>query len=289
MFTTVEQNGGGASRTSLRPLTRPLTPGGLTARRLLKRFLYSQMAMRQALMIAVGREQPLVPFTVEAEPPSIYWVFRLRADVLDGLAGRLGLPPGCALAPIACLAGEAPAHLLTLNVYRVSGLANGIRAEWSVYVDVGDGVPRYLVVDARSSQVSMDPVDVITPATPVTHERDGLVVRTRVGERPGAFEATVALPPADALDLVAPAAAWVTANDAIYWGNGICDRTYYDAGMAAPRQVDVPAAAVAIDDATPWADLVDPVPVHTLVLCDAIELVVSPWENVDRLRPPAPA
>ena len=293
MFTTLEQNAGSASGNLaggvLGALVRPLTPAGLRGRRALKRFLYAQMALRQGLMIALGREQPLVPFTIEAEPPSVYWVHRLRPDVVDDLAARLGLPDGVAVAPIRCLAGAEPEAYLTLNVYRVSGLANGVRAEWSTYVDVGDGVPRYLVVDARSSQASMDPVDVITPASTVVHERDGRLVRTRVGDGPAPYSCTLELPEADDLDLVEVDHQWVTANDSIYWGNGVSDRTFYDAGLAAARQVDLPPTASTIDDRTPWADLVEPEPAHTLVLCDAVELVISPWENVDRLAADRPA
>ncbi len=242
------------------------------------------MALRQGLMIALGKEQPLLPFTVEAEPPSVYWVFRIRADAVDGLAARLGLPEHLVPVPISCLEGEEPAHLLTLNVYRVSGLTNGVRAEWSLYVSDAGSPPRYLIVDARSSTTSMDPISIITKATPVTHERDGDVLRTVVGDRASAFRCTLQLPSGEQPPLVRAAPAWVTANDSIYWGNGVSDRTYYDAGMADARQIDLPAAAATIDDGTPWATIVDPDPVHVLVLLDKIELVISPWENIDRLR-----
>ena len=72
----------------MRPLTKPLTRAGLRGRKALKRFLYAQLAMRQAVMIAIGREQPLVPFTVEADPPSVYFVYRIRPEVVDQTADR---------------------------------------------------------------------------------------------------------------------------------------------------------------------------------------------------------
>ena len=65
----------------------------------------------------------------------------------------------------------------------------------------------------------------------------------------------------------------------------ISDRTYYDAGMADARQVALPPAALTIRDTTPWATIIEPEPAHVLVLLDAIELVISPWENIDRIRP----
>jgi hypothetical protein len=265
------------------PLAPPLTAAAVVGRQVLKRFLYSQMALRQGLMIALGREQPLVRFTVEADPPSVYWVFRLRPDELDGLAGRLGLPAHLESTPIRCLADDEPAHLLTLNVYRVSGLANGIRAEWSMYVGDADGTPRYLVVDARSSQMSMDPVGIITPATPVSHRRAGDALHTAVGEGDRSFECELALSGHDSDERVRPAPEWVTANDYIYWANGICDRTFYDAGLADPNQYRLPASAATIVDRSRWASLIEPQPAHVLVFRDAIQFVVSPWENVDRL------
>jgi len=285
VFTNLARGSSDVSHGSTKPLSRPLTRAGLRGRRALKRFLYAQLALRQAVMIALGREQPLVPFTVEADPPSVYFVYRIRPEVVEQLGDLLGLPPHLRSTPIRCLIDDDPAHLLTLNVYRVSGLASGLRAEWSVFVRDAAGVPRYLVLDARSSQVSMDPVDIITRASPVAHERRGSVIATRVGEGPDAFVSAIDMPPGDAAPRVSPAPEWATANDFIYWGNGICDRTYYDAGMVDPRKRKVPASAFTVEDGTPWAGLVEPEPEHVLVFEDAIELVISPWENLDRLEP----
>lgn len=280
---TILQDDSRAVTPDTSPLARPLTSAAVLGRRALKRFLYFQMALRQGLMIALGREQPLVRFTVEADPPSVYWVFLVRPDEVDGLAGRLGLPPHLESTPIRCLPDDEPAHLLTLNVYRVSGLANGIRAEWSMYVGDSDGRPRYMVVDARSSQVSMDPVGIITPPTPVSHRRVGDELHTVVGEGDSSFECTLDLAGHDSDERVRPAPAWVSANDYIYWANGICDRTFYDAGLADPNQYRLSGSAAKIVDRSPWGSLVEPEPAHILVFRDAIQFVVSPWENLDRL------
>ena len=208
-------------------------------------------------------------------------MFRIKATEVAGLAAKLALPSHLSLCPIRCLATDEPAYLLTLNVYRVSGLANGIRAEWSVYVHDGDNIPRYMVVDARSSQMSMDPVDIITKSSTVLHERVNATVQTQVGDRAVAFTCTMTMsnpaPP-----LVVAAAEWVTANDFIYWGNGICDRTFYGVGLANARQRRLDSTSAVIEDRTPWGELIEPEPVHILVFDEAIEFVVSPWENVDR-------
>jgi hypothetical protein len=247
----------------------------------LKRFMYSQLAVRSAVMIALGKEQPLVCFTVEDDPPSTYFVFAVRPDAVDGLPERLGLPAGTELAPIRCLAGDEPRHLMAVNVYRVSGITNGRRAEWSVFVAEPDGTARYMVIDARSSSRSMDPVDLFTKASRVDHTREGNRVTTTVGGRGRAFTVTTELENAVA---AANAPEWVTANDLIYWRNGVCDRTFYDAGLADPAMVSVPPEDVAVADASDWADLVEPTPVAVLMFTEAIEFVVSPWANVASLE-----
>jgi hypothetical protein len=184
-------------------------------------------------------------------------------------------------AAVRCLAGDEPRYLLVLNVYRVSGITNGRRAEWSVFIAEPDGTPRYMVIDARSSSRSMDPVDLFTRASRVDHERRDDQVSMTIGPDGAAFRATIDL--AEAVPAVNEPE-WATANDRIYWGNGVCDRTFYDAGLAAPEMVSVPPAAVAIDDASPWGELIEPDPVAVLMFTDAIEFVVSPWENVDALE-----
>lgn len=276
-MTAIDRRAGGGVTAADR---HSLTPSARRGRIALKRFLYAQMALRSAVMIAFGREQPLVTFTVEEDPPSVYLAFAIRPELRDALARRLDLP-GMELAPLRCLADDEPRHLLVLNVYRVSGITNGRRAEWSVFVAEPDGTPRYMVIDARSSSRSMDPVDLITPASRVDHARTGDRIAMTIGPDGAAFRAridtAVTCPAVNAPE-------WVTANDRIYWGNGVCDRTFYDAGLADAAMVAVPPDAVDVDDQSPWAEFVDPDPVAVLAFTEAIEFVVSPWENVDRLH-----
>lgn len=137
-----------------------------------------------------------------------------------------------------------------------------------------------MIVDARSSGASMDPVNIITKASKVVHKREGSVIRTRIGEGENAFVSTITLPGQS--PSVHSSAEWVTANDYIYWGNGICDRTFYNAGLANTKVSLIGSRNAVIDDGTFWAQFVEPDPVHILILNNAIEFVVSPWENVDR-------
>lgn len=263
---------------------QPLSRLGQIGRSFLRRFMYSQLAIFSGLKIAIGKEIPLVRFKVEKDPPSIYWVYRIKLSEIKELEQRLGLPENFSLCPIRCLETDEPEYLLTVNAYRVSGLANGLRAEWSVFIRDAENTPRYLVVDARSSQRSVDPVNIITRASTVIHEGRGEKIYTQIGEGDGAFQSTITLP-----SLAAPVTTssdWVSANDYIYWGNGICDRTFYDAGLAHAKQNRVGNEHCLIKDGSFWSQFVEPNPVHVLILQNSIEFVISPWENVDRIPVP---
>ena len=257
-----------------------LTRGGRRLRSAIKRFLYSQLYMRDALLIAFGRSKPLVRFTVEATPPSIYLNFAIPAERVAALERELRPPHP--LTPIACLEGDAPFHCLTLNVYRVSGLANGIRAEWSTYVRDPGGVPRYLVVEAQTEKGSIDPVGLITRPGPISYTDADGQLGFEVGSEGGTkIRAQLARP--ERAPLVRAAPQWVRANDYIYWMNGVCDRTFYDAGLADARARRVDAADVRIEDDTRWSRIVEPAPRSVVVFEDAIEFAISPWWNLDEL------
>ncbi len=259
-------------------LTKKLSRLGRLGRGILKRFLYSQMVVFSGFRIAIGKEQPLVQFKVEMDPPSVYWVYRIKPSEIDNLAQKLRIPPNLSLCSIRCLDTDEPSYYLAVNAYRVSGLVNGIRAEWSVFVRDSTNTPRYMIVDARSSNTSMDPVNIITKASTVVHKRESNMIHTQIGEGDTAFNSTITLP--DHLPSVHSSAEWVSANDYIYWGNGICDRTFYNAGLANTKQSLLSSKDAAIKDGTFWAQFVQPDPVHILILNNAIEFVVSPWENV---------
>ena len=255
---------------------------GRLGRSFLKRFMYSQFSVLSGIKIALGMEHPLLPFTVEADPPSIYWVFRIKTSEMAGLEKILRLPAPFSLCPVRCLEEDEPAYLMVVNAYRVSGLANAVRAEWSVFVRDHDGTPRYMVIDARSSKRSVDPVDVITPASTVIHQKNGHTIETRVGDGEQEYLSTITLP-ADP-PLARTSAEFVTANDYIYWRNGIRDRTFYNASLANARQLYIGNEQCSIRDGSVWSQFIESEPVHTFVLDGAIEFIISPWENVDSVH-----
>ena len=246
-------------------------------RSLLKRVLYSQLYLRDAFMILIGRGKPLVKFKVEADPPSIYVNFAIAPDELEEFERSLDLP--LPLTPIACIEGEEPFHCLTLNVYRVSGLVNGIRAEWSVYVSDPEGVPRYLVVEAQSDVASLDSVNMFTKPGPISYTADGETLRFEVGSEGATTVTTEVAAPADA-PVVRATPEWVEANDYIYWRNGVCDRTFYDTGLANARIRSLDPATATVEDGTPWSRFTDPAPRTIVVFDHAIEFAMSPWWNI---------
>jgi hypothetical protein len=257
----------------------PTTNPSRTGRRFLKRFLYSQMSLMDAVAIVLGKTQPRVPFTVKAEPSSVYFNFRVRPEQHDAFTRYCNLPDGFVITPIQCRKGEQADTLLTLNVYEVTGIARGIRAEWSTYIRDPQGVPRYMVLEAQSSEYSMDPVDVITRKGRVEHSSNTAQITTLVAALGGGlFQATVPL--TNASDCTDIHSEWVSANDYIYWRNGICDRTFYDTGLAYPTASLIPSNDARISDQTHWAPFLEPIPKHIVQIRNAIDFVIIPWSNI---------
>jgi len=245
-----------------------------------KRLLYSQLLMKDAILVAFGRAKPLVRFTVENDPPSVYLNFAVRQDQVEAFERHIAVP--MPLAPMRCIEGDEPYYCLTLNMYRVSGLATGIRAEWSTYVHDADGVPRYIVVDAECEKGTLDSVDGFTVKGHAGYTTDGERLSFFAGaDANSELRCDVTLP------TDAPSATsdreWVTANDYIYWRNGVCDRTFYDAGLADASMVSIDPSTAEITDATPWAQFIEPVPRSMVAFTKAIEFAISPWWNIDDL------
>jgi hypothetical protein len=128
-----------------------------------KATVFTAVEQQRAAAIAQRKAEPMADFLLELSPPAIFLNFRIRPDRREALAAALPLPKGFRLAPIQPYAGVPKDYYLSLNVYRAAGLAPGLRAEWSVYVTKdGDPNPRFMIVDVRTSTVSIDPVDLIT-------------------------------------------------------------------------------------------------------------------------------
>jgi hypothetical protein len=257
----------------------PNTSQSRTGRRLLKRVLYSLLALVDVFMIPLGKSQPRARFTVKASPNSMYFNFKVKDDQREAFIRYINLPAGFTVCPIRCIEGEQADFILTLNVYEVGGIAVGMRAEWSTYIMDDAGVPRYMVLEAQSSAYGLEATDVITKKGLVEHSTSaGEGVTTVASLLQQRFHAKYSLPSDAPLGVIHRE--WVTANDYIYWRNGICDHILYDAGMANPKMRLLSTTDAVIDDQTHWAQFIEPVPKHIVQYEEAIDLVLVPWVNI---------
>lgn len=247
--------------------------------RFLKRFMYSQLALRDAVMILFGKYQPSLTFTVSAEPRSVYINFVIKHDMAQEFVSYINLSDGFSPVPIRCLAGEDPELLLTLNIYEVSGVVSGARAEWSTYIADSQGIPRYMVLEARAGKGSLDPVNFFTRADRVEHVMvDGIIKSTVASVDGGLFSSTLQLN--DKHPVAEVANEWIAANDYIYWRNGVCDRSWYNASLFDAQVHIIPPGDFSISDETHWARFVQPQPRHILQYEGELDLVLSPWFNI---------
>ena len=271
----------------------PGSPPDLSTLRYLKQTVFGQQAADDSARIGAGLQQPILEFTVEDTPPSVFVNWIVPDDRAAAFAAVVDLPPGFSLAKVRILESDAVArYWLSLNVYRVSGLTTGLRAEWSTYVDDGSGVPRFMIIRARASEGSIDPIGPLALPEPFSHEvgadsvirtamnRTEVVQSTPVVTADNLFRSTIALPdPADR-HYVVPTRDWVAANDDIYWRNGVKDHIFHNSTSHSAPLISVDLANVTLDDATEWAPFVDPVPGHVLVYLDKLQFMIGPWWNV---------
>jgi hypothetical protein len=248
--------------------------------------LYSQLSLRSALLVARGVQAPLHPLTIENDPPSLYFNFILDDALLASFAERFAIPEGLTLSPIRCLEGDPPRYVLTLNVYRVSGLTNGLRAEWSTYVVDGfeklhADKPRYLILEARSNRRSLDPIDLLTPAYEIVHAVADGRVGTTVSTSEGKFYASVPIPNPNTMQKVTVSRDWIEANDYIYWLNGVADRVFYSGSLVNARVLAIASDALDVRNDSYFRTFIKAEePLQVVAFVDPIELVISPWHNL---------
>ncbi len=261
----------------------------LSARTFLKALVHGMDAVDYAEGVFHGGNVPWMNFDVGGDPNSIFINFEFESEEQIRAFEANELPAGFRLAPLRILDTDEPTYFLVLNVYNSSGgLVEGARAEWSVFVeDPVDGHPRFLVVQAAAENVSADPVNLITAPEPVSHvfQEEGIVSYVGVedpeggGERPY-FSSRIVWPQNPEVR-VGFAREFVAANDFIYWGHGVADRVLYNASVHNRQAVLIPDSQVTLADDSRWAGYVDPTPKHTYVYLNPLEIVISPWWNLD--------
>ncbi|MGB0921391.1 MAG: hypothetical protein ACPG1C_08740 [Alphaproteobacteria bacterium] len=230
-------------------------------------------------MTLFGKVENNIPFTVVADPASVYFNFRIKPEQLEAFTRYINLPAGMELSPIQILEGEAPEYILTANIYEVTGLTKGLRCEWSTYIRDAQGIPRYLIVEARASKRSMDPMDFVTPKSRVEHAMTDEAITSVVESEDGKLLTTTIHRKPDA-PIVRADGEWIEANDYIYWRNGVIDKTYYGAGFAKGMGRLHSLENVEIDDQTHWAQFIESAPKHVFQCEEALNFSVVMWSNV---------
>lgn len=247
--------------------------------KILHRFLFSTLPMQNMLLGLIGKSNGSIPFTVLANPSSIYFNYKVKADRIQDFETYINLAPGFSICPMQCLEGEEADYLLTLNVYEVTGMTKGKRAEWSTYVRDAQGVARYMVLEPRSSKNSLDAMDIFTRKSRVEHEMTDEKIVTTVASIDGKlFESSITLNASAPLAKIA--GGWIAANDFIYWRTGICDRVYYGEGLANATVRLLDEGDVQINDQTHWAEFVEARPKHVLQYENPIDFMIVMWANL---------
>lgn len=100
--------------------------------------------------------------------PNYFASFEIHQDKIAWLEAAIGLTiqDKLTLVPVQLTRNGPKKYILVVNVYNAVGVTSGFRAEWSVFVkrrDDPDAVPYFLIIEASSSQGSLDQVDLVTP------------------------------------------------------------------------------------------------------------------------------
>lgn len=223
----------------------------------------------------LGTGDAYVGFHVPNETPSTYYNFAITDP--EAMEESLDLPDGRRLAPIRLFEDGEEGYYLTLSIHEDAEAVEGTRAEWSVYVDDGDGRPHQQVLDLMTEDVGVDPVSIVNLPSGVRHRLSDGALTTRLASPTISFDATFETTgtsdEALALD-------WIASGDNVCYSNGVCDKFYYDAEtldvpVHQPRQVTVEAFS------TPWDEFVDDTPAAVFYRDNAQEYAAKRWHNLE--------
>ena len=263
-------------------------------RPLLKTLFLEMDAVDYTGAVVHGGNPPFLNFNVGGSPNSIFINFEFKDQAARQAFEADHLPAGITLAPIRILAGETPRYFLVLNIYQSSGgLVEGARAEWSVFInDPITNEPRFTVIQAAAAAISADPVSLLTFPEPVTHVLNQVPEPDTIDSYVGVvdpvtqveteyFSSSINWPEPPVSSNTRLAREFVVANDYIFWGNLVADRGLYNSTFHSREVVLIDANEFSVTDNSRWKDYVNAAPVHTMVYQNPLDLVVSPWWNLD--------
>jgi hypothetical protein len=262
--------------------------------------------------IAAALAEPTALLTVEeggtGGGPAYLMNFRILPEKRNEFAMAF-LPQDLFLAPIQVRSQGPTETILTLNVYEVDLFdTRATRAEWSDFVakdDDEENGPRFLVVEAVSSEPSFDPVNLLTPPAVSFHhtvDTDSGDITTMYQLVSGmSFTTTFAGPkgncnksspkrgggrPVISANCDIPTQEFITTNDEIYCGNGVYDNTLHTANLwELPLSIIDPKKDTIMVDisATQWAEFVDPEVSELLVLTEPFSFFLQPTFNLEEI------
>jgi hypothetical protein len=275
------------------------------SRNVAKKLLVGMEAHEYAEEVVEGGNPALVDLLVKSEadggtPPSPGSVF-IRWEFRDEAARKAfeenELPPGFTLAPTQFFESDDPegGYFLALNLYNSGGgtIVNGMRAEWDVFVDPPEGAdpdagerPRFMIVDALGEAVSADPLNLVTPAEPLSHAFEGdavvsTVERTEGDRKVPVFRSSFPKPDPATAPVARFTREMAIGNDYIYWPNGVYDRVVYNASTFNHDAYLVDPAQVTVADDTRWAQYLKPEVKDVVYYVNTLEYVASPMANLD--------
>ena len=222
-----------------------------------------------------GTGDALTTFAIKNTPPATYYNFTITDP--GALSAALKLPYGYSLAPTRFFENDTSQdYYVTLSIYEIEGAVEGTRAEWSVYVDNGNGREKFMIIDLQTEDAAVDPVSLINLPSKVHHDVVGSTLSTIVSSATINFEASFDMHGSTEETLSLD---WIEAGDYVCHINGICDKLFYDA-----ETLDVPVhlpTSVRINKiVTPWSAFINTTPSAVFYRDNIREYAVKPWHNL---------
>lgn len=252
-------------------------------RMVIKNILYHQVALSMAFHALFGKQTPYVNFKVGNEFPAIFLNFKIKPERLQDFHKALGVPENVTLAPVSVAEGEPKAYTLTGNIYEVKGITQGLRAEWSTYMDRGDGKPSYLMVAAHTDKHSMDPDGIVThPVENFSYLNNGTHWLIGLDTPDGVLNASFSMDDMRQGAEVLPDREWIGSNDRVYWRKYmIYDRVFCDSSAYAEKMKVLNATVDDSDRPMNFLKYTEEKPISAYALKNEANFVVAPWYNMN--------
>ena len=226
----------------------------------------------------MAQGEALVPFGADNSTPAAYFNYVIPAGSVTPFESALGLPEGYSLEPTQILEGDpGEEYHLTLKVFDVDDAVEGTRAEWSVYVDDGNGREHFMVIDLMTEDAALDPMSLLNLPSVVQHNLAGNTLSTSLASSTIAFSAELDV--TDGVDAL-QTLDWVEAFDYVCYLNGICDKNYFGEGTLETPLLSVDPGDVTVSTSTPWSAYIAAEPSSVLLRSNKQYLVKKAWHNV---------